>query len=494
MARIASGSDWSFEDIERFDAVLAELAAGFGLDTYPNQIEVITAEQMMDAYSTVGLPVGYAHWSFGKRFVEVENRYRRGEMSLAYELVINSNPCIVYLMEENTLTMQALVLAHAAYGHNAFFKGNYLFQTWTQADSIIDYLVFARDYVRRCEQRHGEQAVESLLDACHALMNYGVDRYKRPPPLSAQHEAARQAAREAHLQAQINELWRTLPVSPGPRETAAPQRFPPEPEENLLYFIEKNAPLLEPWEREIVRIVRKLAQYFYPQRQTKVMNEGWACFWHYTLMNALYEGGYVDEGFMLEFITAHTNVIAQPPYDHPGYFGINPYALGFAMMRDIQRICESPEDEDREWFPEIAGSDWRETLDFAMRNFKDESFIRQYLSPRLMREFRLFALLDDDQREAYEVTAIHDARGYAALRNALAAQYDLGCTEPDIQVWDVDVRGDRTLTLRHHQRDRRPLGETTRAVMRHLRRLWQFPVRLESVDEQGRVKTVCRVE
>src|SRR5690606_24928652 len=113
----------------------------------------------------------------------------------------------------------------------------------------------------------------------------------------------------------------------------------------------------------------------------------WATFWHYTLINHLYDEGLVNDSFMLEFFQTHTNVIYQPPYNSEYYGGINPYALGFAMMADIRRICEDPTEEDRRWFPEIAGSDWLETLDFAMRNFKDESFIAQYLSPKLMREF-----------------------------------------------------------------------------------------------------------
>jgi len=148
---IATGSDWNFSVLERFDEELARLADEYRLDTYPNQIEVITTEQMMDAYASVGMPVGYHHWSFGKQFLSVEQAYKRGQMGLAYELVINSNPCIAYLMEENTLMMQVLVIAHACYGHNSFFKGNYLFRTWTDAESIVDYLVFARKYIAQCE-------------------------------------------------------------------------------------------------------------------------------------------------------------------------------------------------------------------------------------------------------------------------------------------------------------------------------------------------------
>ena len=485
---ISTSSEWSFELIARYEHEIARVAAAHGLDTYRNQLEVIGVEQMMDAYSSVGMPVGYSHWSFGKEFLGVEGRYKRGQMGLAYEIVINSNPCIAYLMEENTMTMQALVIAHASYGHNSFFKGNYLFRTWTSADAIIDYLLFAKNYIRECEQRHGELEVELFLDSCHALMNYGVDSYKRPSPLSARDEADRQAEREIYLQSQLNDLWRTVPrPGNGAAASQAPERYPSEPQENLLYFIEKNAPLLEPWQREIVRIVRKLAQYFYPQRLTKVMNEGWACFWHYTLLNDLYDEGLLSDGFMIEFLQSHTNVIAQPPFSARGYSGINPYALGFAMMRDLRRICEAPEDEDRKWFPDIAGSDWHATLDFAMRNFKDESFIAQYLSPRLIRDFKLFAVLDDDARSELEVTAIHDDAGYRRVRQLLSDQYNLGSLQPNIQVWNVDRRGDRTLSLRHTRYRRRPLDEGANEVLKHVGRLWGFKVRLEETDEQGKV-------
>ncbi len=483
---LTTGSDWSFELIEQFDHEIARIAhEKYGLDTYPNQIEVISSEQMMDAYSSVGMPVGYNHWSFGKHFVETETRYKRGHMGLAYEIVINSNPCIAYLMEENTMAMQALVIAHACYGHNSFFKGNYLFKTWTDASAIIDYLVFARKYVSGCEERYGVEEVEKVLDSCHALMNYGVDRYRRPSPISAEEEFRRQEEREAALQKQVTELWKTFPeMAPGIKRRQPTFRYPDEPQENLLYFIEKNAPLLEPWQRELVRIVRKMAQYFYPQRQTKVMNEGWATFWHYTLMHDLYDEGLINEGFMLEFLQSHSSVVMQPSFDSPYYSGINPYALGFAMFRDLRRICEDPTEEDRQWFPDIAGTPWLPALKFAMESFKDESFIQQYLSPRLIREFKFFSILDDDVEDHIEITAIHDEMGYREVREALARQFNLSIMEPNIQVWEANVRGDRSLTLQHIRHDRRPLEKhNAEEVLKHLHRLWQFDVHLESVQE-----------
>ena len=482
-------SEWTFELIEQAHEEIRRVAQSFGLDTYPNQLEIITAEQMMDAYASVGMPASYHLWSFGKHFLATEKSYKRGQMGLAYEIVINSNPCIAYLMEENSLTMQALVIAHAAYGHNSFFKGNYLFRTWTDAEAIIDYMLFAKNYIADCERRYGVEEVELLLDSCHALQNYGVDRYKRPAKMSLAQETQKLKEREEYQQAQINDLWRTLPRREAAQQDEVTQRFPDEPQENLLYFIEKYAPLLEPWEREMVRIVRKISQYFYPQRQTQVMNEGWATFWHYTIINKLYDEGIVGNGFMLEFLKSHTNVVYQPPIDSPYYGGINPYALGFAMMSDIRRICEYPTDEDREWFPDIAGKDWLKTLDFAMRNFKDESFIAQYLSPKLIRDFHFFAVMDDDRNDKLCISAIHDDSGYRYVRQQLAEQYNLGNREPNIQVWSVNTRDDRALTLRHTQFLRRPLNQQTDEVLRHVARLWGFDVRLETVDPQGKILT-----
>ena len=188
-------------------------------------------------------------------------------------------------MEENSLAMQALVIAHASYGHNSFFKGNYLFRQFTQADAMLDYLVFARNYVMECEERYGMAEVEETLDSCHAMMDYGVDRYKRPR--RSRRARAKRAAPSARKPSASSTTICGAPCRVGAPLAAQSQAaaFPAEPQENILYFVEKHSPRLAPWQRELARIVRKLAQYFYPQTQTKVMNEGWATFWHYTLLN-----------------------------------------------------------------------------------------------------------------------------------------------------------------------------------------------------------------
>ena len=238
--------------------------------------------------------------------------------------------------------------------------------------------------------------------------------------------------------------------------------------------------------------MRKMGQYFYPQKQTQVMNEGWATFWHYTILNHLYDEGLVTDRFMLEFLQSHTGVVAQPPYNSRYYSGINPYALGFNMFTDIRRICENPTEEDRAWFPEIAGSNWLDTLHFAMENFKDESFISQYLSPTLIRQFKLFGIVDDERKNYLSISAIHDEQGYRDIRQMLSQQYNLSNLEPNIQVHSVEVMGDRSITLTYVPFNDIPLAQDSFEVLKHLHRLWGFTVILQQEESDGTLKELGR--
>lgn len=488
-----SGSEWDFQLLSRVHDAIEQIALGeLGLDVYRNQIEVITTEQMLDAYAAVGMPLMYRHWSFGKRFAHEELLYRKGAQSLAYELVINSDPCVSYVMEENSMTMQTLVLAHAAFGHNHFFKNNYLFRQWTRADRVLDDLSYAKQFITQCEERHGLHAVENILDSAHALMPQGVSRYAPRRPVTLRDLQAKARARQDYQQSTYNDLWRTVPKEDAgdphdEYEFEAEGETLELPEENLLSFLAAHAPKLKDWQREILDIVRGMAQYFYPQRQTKMMNEGCATFTHYEIMNRLYDSGQVGDGTMLEFLRMHSAVIAQPDFDDRRFGGLNPYALGFAMMRDIQRICEMPDEEDQVWFPEIAGNGQPlATLRDAWADYRDESFILQFLSPRLMRELRLFAICDHADSPYLSVDAIHDEAGYRDVRRRLAAQYDLSKQLPDIEVTDADLHGNRRLILTHHVRDGKLLEkEDCHRTLRHVANLWGYRVRLIEVDEDS---------
>ncbi|MEM9825896.1 MAG: SpoVR family protein [Planctomycetota bacterium] len=489
-----TGPDWDFATLERIHDAIEPIAIDeLGLDIYPNQIEVITSEQMLDAYTSTGMPMMYSHWSFGKNFAREEWLYRKGAQSLAYELVINSNPCVSYVMEENTTTMQALVIAHAAFGHNHFFKNNHVFQAWTHADSVLDDLSYAKRFIAAAGVRHGELAVERTLDAAHALMNYGVSKYATTRCSKRERERRLRARQEFDERNYDDLLHRTNPNTGdgSDRETKPKQPVEPLPlpEENLLEFLAEFAPRLEDWQREVLRIVARLSQYFYPQRQTKLMNEGCATFVHYHIMHRMYDRGLIDEGSMLEFLRSHTAVVAQPRFDQRNFSGINPYALGFAMMRDIQRICQRPEAEDREWFPEIAGcGDGMAVLRDAWRDYRDESFVLQFLSPRLIREMHLFAVSDNRRHPFLAVAAIHDEEGYRDIRRQLARSYDLAQREPEIEVIQADLKGNRHLVLRHRVRRGRLLTEETcNRTLRYIAKLWGYRVKLLELDaETGR--------
>ncbi|MEM9197285.1 MAG: SpoVR family protein [Pseudomonadota bacterium] len=481
------GADWDFAVLDRTYAAIETVARqDLGLDLYANQIEIISSEQMLDAYSSVGMPLMYRHWSFGKQFIQNERAYQKGFQGLAYEIVINSNPCVSYCMEENSMAMQALVIAHAACGHNHFFKANHLFRQWTDPEGILDYLDYARGFIANCEERHGQREVERVLDAAHALMPSGVFRHRRPPSLSLKAERARERERLAEEEKRVHYLWDSF--TRGSRPTASDETEARErkrrmrlPEENLIFFIEHYSPVLEPWQRETLRIVRNIAQYFYPQKQTQVMNEGCATFVHYHILNLMHRRGQIDDGAMLEILHSHSNVLTQPDFDDRRFSGINPYALGFAMMMDIKRICETPEEEDRAWFPDIAGcGDWRGVLKDAWANFRDESFIQQFLSPRVMRAFHMFALSDDATDPWYLVSGIHDEHGYRTVRDAFARSRDISIQEPEIEVADVDLLGDRVLQLRHNRRDGISLDPAQRdATLAHVRTLWGYSVRMQ---------------
>lgn len=499
------GSDLPQTWIALADKVISIIAhEKYGLDTYPNTIEIIDGDSMLQAYVSNGMPVSYNHWSFGKAYTQMKQAYDGGQMGLAYEIIINTNPSIAYCMEKNTKTMQMLVIAHASYGHNSFFKNNRMFKQFTQADNIIGDLTRMKEFIEECEEKYGVQEVEKLLDACHALRGFCVDHYTKPKPRTPEQEAARRAAIAADKQRNFDPDLESASIKKTPTEDfkqAANDNSGKnnvDREENLMRYIEENAPHLAPWQRKILNMFREKEQYFYPQRLTQVMNEGWASFWHYTILNDLHDLKLIDDGMALEFKDSHAGVLYQP-----GAFvrnpqtgqkmlrlpNFNPYALGFAIFQDIKRICLNPTEEDKAWRPEIAGNpDWLSVFKTAMENFKDESFIQQYLSPKVIRDFGLFALRDDDQNQHIDVTAIHDEDGYQHVRDVMAAQYRFGDQKPYIEVADYNYRGDRSLTLHHISYNRKPLAEkNTQEVLRHLYQLWGHPVKLHTVNENGDV-------
>ncbi len=484
-------SEWSVDSIAKAWKVIDKIAKDeFGLDYYDPQIELITYDQMLDAYMNNGMPVFYKHWSFGKQFITQERSYREGESGLAYELVINSDPAIAYLMETNSMTMQALVMAHACCGHVHFFKNNYMFKDWTDAEGIVSYLRFAKQYIDECSNRYGDEVVECFLDSVHSLSAYGVDTYKRKDQKSYKELLERSAQRLQYKSDRFREEFETTPGFYTDRLSKAfvsssdthrmllldayPERYDWKrglPEENILMFLEKMSPCLREWEREIIRIVRTISQYFYPQRQTKLMNEGFATAIHYEIMNTLSDRGYISEGNTLEFLHSHTSVCCQRE-ESP----INVYSLGFAMFQDIKRMSLNPTAEDLEWFPLIAGKgDWLDVWKDCVANYRDESFVSQFLSPKVIRDQKLFTIsvdLDSKDNDFYSVDTTHRSEDVYKIREELSKQYSIEAHRPNIQVADVDWES-MTLFLSVEDSRKKPVSEESLfEVKRLMGRLW----------------------
>lgn len=507
-------NEWTFDKLELVLAEVEKIAKEeLNLDYYPLQIEIINADQMLDAYSSHALPIYYHHWSQGKRHIKDETSYKKGQSGLAFEIIANTSPSIAYLMETNSMTMQTLVLAHCL-GHSAYFKTNYNYRQWTNAESIVDYLKFAKNYIQKCEDQFGAELVEQTLDAAHALQYNSLDRYKRKKKTKKQLKA--QSNDRAKFEEQnYNDIWKIIGAQSTTKlnktekeklKAEAKRRMLSEPEENILYFLEKNSPTLQTWQREILRIVRKIGEYFYPQMQDKVSNEGFACFIHYYIMNRLFDKGLISEGSMLEFLSSHSSVIMQttPDFrseeqkqkdrmrgksDPYSYSGINVYALGFAMMQDIKRMCENPTEEDAKWFPDIVGKDWKEVIiRDVIPNYRDESFIQQFLSPKVMRDFRLFTIRNDenDTRE-YGVLATHTDSGYKEVRKTLAEQYDINRKLTNIQIVDCDILDTRTLKLHHYATNNQILAGDPLEMLQYIKRLWGYDVILDSLDVEGEI-------
>jgi spore cortex formation protein SpoVR/YcgB (stage V sporulation) len=405
----------------------------------------------------------------------------------------------------NSMTMQTLVMSHAVCGHGSFFKNNYLFKQNTDASWILDYLEFAKKYIAKCESLYGEKEVDIILTAAHALSNYGIDSYSKSRHTKKGAEERKRRELEEYKHKTFDEdLYKldlhrecdsnVLGYADNVHSVTGNLL---EPEENILYYIEKRSPVLSTWQREIVRIVRRIAQYFYPQMQTQVMNEGWACLWHYHILKEMYERGYINEGSYLEFLASHTNVVYQPPMDS---MNINPYYLGFNMFMDIKRMCENPDEEDKRHHPDICNTDWIETTKFIMENYRDSSFIKQYFSLKMLRELKLYSAKELEDKSSiddfdffmmppglrvYEIQDVHDDKGFNNLRNSLAEQYNLLFRRPKIEIVNENTI-DHGLGLRYYKYNEMDLNEdSSDSVLSYIKLLWGREVTLTDDSKRG---------
>ena len=452
-------ASWTLQDLERWDARIREQVHTFGLDCFPQEFELCDYTQMLAYMAYSGMPSHYPHWSYGKAYEKLKTLYDHGVSGLPYEMVINSNPALAYLMRDNSLLLQILTIAHV-YGHNDFFKNNFTFRS-TRAEFTTTTFKAHADRVRRYVDMPsiGIERVEAVLDAAHAL-SLQCRRNLAIRKLSEQDERARIVDAATPASDPFRRIHRRV-------ETTEPdlRHTPPVPDDDLLLFIRDHNPFLQAWEQDLLTIVHEEAQYFVPQIETKIMNEGWASFVHKRILDAID----LPQELHLEFLVRHNQVVRPIPGS------LNPYHLGIKIWEDIERIGNDPTPEERE---RIGPDATARTLLFETRAVdRDTSFLRRWLSEPLMRELDLFRF--EPKGDDLVVADVADEEGWRAVKETLLRNVGMGGV-PVIRVADADFSGTRTLLLAHDHDGRDLKLEQAEKTLGYVHRLWGHDVVIDT--------------
>ncbi len=445
--------EWTVKDLEQWNEKIEALAKELGLDHYEQEFEVIGYQDMLGYEAYVGMPSRYPHWSFGKSYEKNRTLYKYNLTGLPYEMVINSDPCLAYLMKENTLLLQILTIAHV-YGHNDFFKNNRLFRDGTEASYTIEMFKRHADKIRNYinDPSIGYDRVERVLDAAHAI-KLQISRIAGEKKIADDVKAL-------ELISEYQKKLEKRSILEPYNKPIAPDvsKVPLEPEDDIMYFIIKHGNL-EEWEKNVLEIVREETLYFIPQIETKIMNEGWASYWHYTILNELH----LPESLQLEFIKRHNDVVA------PWKVGVNPYFLGFKMFKDIERRFG------------------KEKI-FEVRELeRDASFLRRYLTQELCEELHLFEYVK--KGDSYFIEEVSDDMGFTNIRNILSANCGMGMV-PVIRVTDMDLKT-RVLKLEHLFDGRELNLDYAEATLKHVQELWGHTVALSTKVSGKDIKITC---
>lgn len=445
--------EYTLKDLEMWNEKIEEIVKREELDCYPQEFEICCYEDMICYEAYVGMPSHYSHWSYGKAYERKKTLYKYNVEGLPYEMVINSNPCIGYLMRDNTLLLQILTMAHV-YGHNDFFKNNRLFSDGTRAEYTIERFKNHADRIRSYIQDPsiGYERVERILDAAHAL-KFQTSRVVGEKTLSEE-EKKKKMIENYYEQIKTTSILEEKKDIPFPNV----EKIPLEPTDDLIGFLIEYGKLDE-WERDILSIVKEETQYFIPQIETKIMNEGWASYWHYKIVNKLK----LPQNLHMEFLNRHNQVI------RPFLGNVNPYYVGFKIFEKIEQKY---------------GKD----KIFEVRKMeRDASFIRRYLTKELCSEMNLFQYRSREKE--IEIEEISDDLGYKEIRNALAMSTGMGSI-PCIKVKEASQK-DHSLLLIHEFDGRELELAYAYESLRYAVTLWGGKVELRTVVDNTKKRILC---
>ncbi|TAJ75707.1 SpoVR family protein [bacterium] len=463
-------ASYTIEELESWNERILGLVREFGLDPYPQEFEICDHEQMLAYTVYSGTPSHYPHWSYGKSYEKLKTLYDYGVSGLPYEMVINSNPCIAYLMRDNTLLLQVLTMAHV-YGHNDLFKNNFTFKPIRSEFTLETFKSHAdrvRQYVE--DPSIGLEKVERLLDAAHALSlqcRHNLAIRKETPAEEQQRRLEEAEPSEDPFQSIHRRQEYTTPDL---------NKVPLYPEENILIFIRDRNPHFSDWEKDLLTIVHEEAQCFIPQIETKIMNEGWASFWHKRILEALD----LPQGMNLEFLVRHNQVLSTIPG------GINPYHLGMKVWEDLERRWDHPTaEEEKEYGPKKKSG--REKV-FEVREVeRDSSFLRRYLTEELIRELNLFEYQNRGGEKV--ISRVADKENWRDIKETLIRSVGMG-TVPEIKIEDADYNNNGTLFLKHYHDGRNLHLEYAEKTLQYLHQLWRREVVLETFIN-GKKSLLC---
>ena len=426
-------SEWKISDLNEWDDKIISLAKTYDLDWYPINYEICDYYEMIGHMSYHGLPSHYPHWSYGKSFERTHQMYNMGVEGLPYELIINSDPSIAYLMRENPFYLQVLIMCHCV-GHSDFFKNNNIFKN-TRPASVTARFRNARNRIQGYieDPSIGIKKVEKILDAAHAI-KFHVDPYDQ----RLTHHEMKKVYQEKILNDNTDKY-----------DDFDINKIPIEDDYDILAFIHEHGAHLSEWEKDLINIVREESLYFIPQMRTKIMNEGWASFWHYKLMNELD----LPQSMHIPFLKSHNQVI------RPHLGGINPYHLGFYLFSKLEK--EQGLDE----------------CFFAREVFHDETMLRQYLTQDDCLDLNLFSY--SLKKKNFTVDEISDDDGWKIVREDLIKNIGINSI-PRIAISDLQSG----VLILIHEHDGRDLELSfAEEVVRHISSLWEGAVKLITIIE-----------
>ncbi|MFC7681094.1 SpoVR family protein [Paenibacillus sp. GCM10028914] len=439
-------------ELERSISEITEIAKGFGLDFYPMRYEICPAD-IIYTFGAYGMPTRFSHWSFGKTFNKMKMQYDFG-LSKIYELVINSNPCYAFLLDGNSLIQNKLIVAHVL-AHCDFFKNNARFSVSNR--NMVESMSATAERISRYELEHGTDAVEQFIDAVLAIQEHVDPQILRPEKLDKQRyteriiQGQKDDAKRYKISGPYDDLWDTEESNSkakAAKDESSQRNFPPIPEKDIMWFIQEHSEILEDWQRDIMSMLREEMLYFWPQMETKIMNEGWASYWHQRILREMD----LTSEETVEFAKLNASVV------QPSRHSLNPYYLGLKIFEDIERRW------DREKMFEVREYD------------SDISFLRNYLTKELVNDLDLYVF--EKKGPEWKITD----KAWENIRDQLVVSRVNGGS-PYLVVQDGDYHRSGELLIKHQYEGMELDLKYMERTLPYVYHLWGKPVHLQSVIE-----------